>query len=87
MSAETLAHQLVAYTMHHMTDSDFWLQATVQHQKSVVGAVRVACRSLCSQGLRRSQEDQASPRHLQMLQSGPVSCSERRQSLHMRQTM
>ncbi|DBA87821.1 TPA: hypothetical protein ACH3X1_004819 [Trebouxia sp. C0004] len=65
-------------------------QATIQHridQKSVVGAVRVACRSLCPQGLRRSQEEQASPRHQHMLQIGPVSCSERRRSFHMRQTM
>lgn len=82
-----------AAAVHHHTplgDLPECGQATVQHridQKSVVGAVRVACRSLCSQGLRRSQEDQASPRHQQMLQSGPVSCSERRPSLHMRQTM
>lgn len=37
------------------------MQVTVRHrveQKGVVGAVRVACRSLAADGLRRSVEDQ-----------------------------
>ena len=73
---------------HQVEQCKVLMQATIQHrmdQKGVVGAVRVACRSLSSQGLRRSLEDQASPRHLLMQRrSADASC---RRSMHMRQTM
>lgn len=64
------------------------VQATMAHrvdQKGVVGAVRVACRSLSSKGLRRSLEDQASPRHLFLERRSADSLW--RRSLHQRQTL
>lgn len=58
-------------------------EVTVRHrvdQKGVVGAVRVACRSLCSDGLRRNLEDQCVTGSPRMTRS---SGSFQRTSLHL----
>ncbi|KAL3158315.1 hypothetical protein ABBQ38_010559 [Trebouxia sp. C0009 RCD-2024] len=88
MSLGNLHPRLHVHPGQRLKDVPECGQATIEHrmdQKGVVGAVRVACRSLCSRGLRRSLEDQASPRHLLLERRSTDAC--RRQSLHMRQTL